>query len=583
MKSNNLFLFLAIALLTSCSVGSSGGGSSTPPPTLQSLIAVTPANPHVAAGIPVQFTATGILSNNSTPQNVTTYVTWNSTNPSVAAISNASGLQGLATWGTSTGTSLITASSGSFSASTTITVTSAQLVSITVTPATASISTGTQQYTASGAFSDNSSHDITTAVAWNSSNPGVATISNATGSQGIAMSVAPGTAMIRAVSGTAPGSAMLTVTGGAPFADNVLPVTVNGSLCSANPSYLNKPCVSIQVCTPGSTCQTINDIILDTGSFGLRIFNQVLTTVSLTQIASGSGILAECAQFGDGTSLWGPVQIADIILGNERAAGIPIQVINASLPGAPSTCAAAEQSPTTARFNGILGLGVFNYDCGTGCANFASNGFYFSCSGSTCSEAAAPLSDQVQNPVASLPTDSNGIIVELQGVPSNGAVSAGGLLVLGIGTRSNNTPPSGVTAYATDGIGEIKTTFNGLSYSSIIDSGSNGLFFPSPSAGLLPNCPSPTSGWFCPSSLITLTAANAGTTGIPSNAVFFQIGNLDSLTSTSNSVSPNIGGPVPNLPTTLFDWGLPFYFGRNIYVGINGKSSSLGTGPFFAY
>ncbi len=589
MKSNKLHVLLIIALVTGCSVGSTGGGSSTPPPTLTSIAAVTPPNPAVSAGIPVQFKASGTLSNSPALQDVTSFVTWNSTIPSVATISNAAGIQGLATWGGApTGTSVITASSGSFSKSTTITVTAAKIVSIDVFPAVSSISTGTtEQFTATGQLTDNSTQSITTTVAWNSSRPDVATISNTTGSQGVAASVGSGTTVIRAVSGTTPGSALLTVTGGtAAFGNNVLPVTVNGSSCSAANTYLNKPCVSIQVCTPGTLtpCLTISDIILDTGSFGLRLFNQVLGTVVPAPIASGSGVLAECAQFGDGTSLWGPVQTAGVILGNEPAVQIPIQVINASLLGAPSTCANAETSPTTARFNGILGLGVFNYDCGTGCRDFANNGMYFTCSGPTCGPAAAPLADQVQNPVASLPTDSNGIIVELQSVPSNGAASANGLLVLGIGTRSNNTP-SGVTAYGTDGLGKISTVFNGGSYSSIIDSGSNGLFFPSPSAGMLPNCPSPNSGWFCTPSLVTLSATNAGTTGTPSNDVFFQIGNVNSLVSSSNSVSPNIGGPTPaGVP---FDWGLPFYFGRNIYVGIKDKLSSFGTGtvtgPFFAY
>ena len=77
------------------------------------------------------------------------------------------------------------------------------------------------------------------------------------------------------------------MTGGA--ANNVIPITVNGALCSAN-SYLNKPCVSVTVCTPGtSTCQTIDDILLDTGSYGLRIFKQALT-VSLPQVTGAAGL-----------------------------------------------------------------------------------------------------------------------------------------------------------------------------------------------------------------------------------------------------------------------------------------------------
>src|SRR5690349_12069783 len=55
----------------------------------------------------------------------------------------------------------------------------ATLVSITVTPATASVQAqATQQFTATGAFSDASTKDITKSVSWTSSDPGKATIQN---------------------------------------------------------------------------------------------------------------------------------------------------------------------------------------------------------------------------------------------------------------------------------------------------------------------------------------------------------------------------------------------------------------------
>ena len=171
---------------------------------------------------------------------------------------------------------------------------------------------------------------------------------------------------------------------------NVMAITVNGSLCSNN-SYVNKPCVSVTVCTPGtSTCQTIDDILLDTGSYGLRIFKQALN-VSLTQVTSGSGSIAECIQYGDGSSDWGPVQIASVILGNEPAVQVPIQVIDSTFGNVPIACQNADKSPTDAGFNGILGVGFFAQDCGQDCSNSADNGMYYTCNGSSCREPQWPF------------------------------------------------------------------------------------------------------------------------------------------------------------------------------------------------
>jgi hypothetical protein len=357
--------------------------------------------------------------------------------------------------------------------------------------------------------------------------------------------------------------------------NNVLNITVNGSLCSDNPSYLNEPCVSVTICAPGtSNCQKINDILLDTGSSGLLIFNQAFT-VPLTQVTSGSGLLAECIQFGDGSSAWGPVQMASVILGNEPAVQIPIQVINQGF-GTPSNhCTSPNSTPHTspseANCNGILGVGLFVQDSGQ----------YFSCSGATsgspCAGTTTPNA-HVSNPVAALPVDNNGVLVQLPPLPAGGAGSASGLLILGIGTQANNMP-SGVTAYGADQRAEFTTTLNGIQYASFIDTGSNGLFFPSPSATQLPACPTPNAPWFCPPATTGFSATTTGASGSPSGIVSFLIGNADSLFSTSNQVFGELGGSAVN----SFDWGLPFFFGRSVFIGINGTKSSLGTGPYWAY
>lgn len=368
--------------------------------------------------------------------------------------------------------------------------------------------------------------------------------------------------------------------GAPPAGNNVLSITVNGSLCSSltSRSYPNKACVSVTVCTPGtSTCQAINDILLDTESYGLRIFKQVLN-VSLMQVTSDSGALAECIQYADGSSDWGPVQIASVVLGNEPSVQVPIQVIDSTFGTAPVACQNAHKSPADAGSNGVLGVGFFTQDCGTACSKNADNGLYYSCSGSGCSGVAVALSNQVLNPVALLPQDNNGVIVQLPSVPLGGVPSIDGYLILGIGTQSNNAP-SGVKTYTADQNGEFITSFKGISYSSYIDSGSNGLFLPSLSGSPLPNCPFPNSTWYCPSSITSLSATNTGASGSPSSVVSFQIGNFDSLTASSNNVFAEIGGDG----TGDFDWGLPFYFGRNVYVGFDGSNSSLGSGPYWAY
>ena len=188
-------------------------GSTTLTVTAAALvsIAVTPTNPSIADGLTQQFTATGTFTD-ATTANLTTTVTWTSGTPATATISNAAGSQGLAT-AVNPGTSVITATSGTISGSTTLTVTPAALVSIQVTPVNPSLVDGlTQQFTATGTFTDATTANITDTVTWSSGTTAVATISNAAGSRGLATGVSPGTSVITATSGTISGTTTLTVT-----------------------------------------------------------------------------------------------------------------------------------------------------------------------------------------------------------------------------------------------------------------------------------------------------------------------------------------------------------------------------------
>lgn len=87
-----------------------------------------------------------------------------------------------------------------------------ELLSIAVTPDAQTIVMGaTQQYTATGTFSDNTTQDITTRVTWSSSVQGAATISNATGTEGRASGIFTGTTVITATAGSISGTATLSI------------------------------------------------------------------------------------------------------------------------------------------------------------------------------------------------------------------------------------------------------------------------------------------------------------------------------------------------------------------------------------
>jgi plastocyanin len=170
-------------------------------------IAVSPDRPSVAKGLIKQFTATGTLSDGST-QDLTSQVTWASANTAVATISNAAGMNGLATT-VATGTSTISATFHRVTGTTVLTVTPAALEMIMVSPVNPSVIQGqTEPFMAMGMFSDNSTQDLTTQVTWTSANTGVATITAA----GVATGVAPGTSTITAALHGMSGSTQLTVT-----------------------------------------------------------------------------------------------------------------------------------------------------------------------------------------------------------------------------------------------------------------------------------------------------------------------------------------------------------------------------------
>jgi hypothetical protein len=369
-----------------------------------------------------------------------------------------------------------------------------------------------------------------------------------------------------------------------PSGDNVVYFTAAAS------GYVNEPVVTVTICSPtDNTCQSIPNVLLDTGSYGLRLFSSVITVSLPTITVSGGNELAECQVFGTG-STWGPVKSAKVVLGNEPAVTVQIQVIQSTYAAIPAgttnyNCADADTSPSAAGYNGILGVGMSTYDCGSYCTTTTNNLNYYSCptpfnSGNSCSGNIAILSKQVTNPVAALSSDNNGVVLVTPPISNSGADSVMGAMVMGIGTRSNNTPDiTTVTTFPANSYNEFTTVFNGTTLSaSFIDSGSNGLYFPS----TLTQCGGSYTTFYCPTVGTNLTATNKGTSGTPTGTVSFQIGNTITLLNTGYSIFNNLGG-YSAASNNYFDWGLPFFFGKTVYVGFSGQTSTLGTGPFWAY
>jgi Protein of unknown function (DUF3443) len=374
-----------------------------------------------------------------------------------------------------------------------------------------------------------------------------------------------------------------------PTGPNVDAISVNSGPLG---QYANGIFTSVTVCAPGSTsnCQTISGVLIDTGSYGLRVLSSALNGLSLPQqkdAATNANPIAECAQFSDGIT-WGSVRTADVQVAGESASSVPIEVIgDPGFSNVPSSCSGAGKPMDTQQdllANGIVGIGPFAQDC-PACSVATNNpGFYYACpTPSTCAVTTEPIASQVTNPISMFSTDNNGSILELPSIPANGAPSVSGFLVFGIGTQSNNGVGS-AKVLRLDDSGNFTTQFQGASYgnttntSSFIDSGSNGLFFDNTNTKLSTTCNPKITGFYCPPSTVNLSATQIGRNGT-SNMVSFSIVSANTLFSTPNFAFNDLGGPNPG----TFDWGLPFFFGRNVITAIAGQSTPAGQGPYWAY
>jgi hypothetical protein len=392
--------------------------------------------------------------------------------------------------------------------------------------------------------------------------------------------------------------------------------------------------VSVTICAPGSTtnCQTIDHVMVDTGSVGLRLVGSVLNTSLLNalplQTDASSNPVGECYQYIDGY-VFGSVRQGDLYIGGatpgagqgEKVANMPLNVLtdpsDSRFSNAPSTCSAGGGTNNGASVqafgaNGIIGIGTTATDCGAACTSGTSsqlgqgNPIYYDCPSSGCSTAitraastSAPY-QQVINPVAGMSVDNNGTVLVLAAEPSTGAATGSGTLYFGIGTQTNNglgsaqvyTATSSSSAY---GPGYIPVIYKNITLPySFLDSGSGEYFFED---STITTCAtSKTSefyGEYCPSSALSLNPTITGLNGASTSGAFTLYNAETQFNSNNgnNSVTPGVGAnPSVLYPSVAqsffsqsFDYGLPFFYGRSVYTAIEGRNAGGTTGPYFAF
>jgi hypothetical protein len=373
-------------------------------------------------------------------------------------------------------------------------------------------------------------------------------------------------------------------------------VTVGFGPLGAASGFVNGLFTSITVCAPGtSNCQTVDDVLVDTGSVGLRILSSALTTVSPSSLGAitDNGVqLQECVQFASTDYTWGPMLFADVEVAGEKASSVPIQVIGYNTAVVPAQCLATpvvsgggnDDTVAALGANGIMGVAGYPWDCGSYClssSNLSESGYYYYLcpTGEACSPTTVPVADQATDPVAAFSSaDNNGVLVTLPSIPALGAAegTVSGSLIFGIGTQTDNALASSATVYALDEYSSIPAiTYNGVEYTSpnnytVLDTGSGAIEFLDAntlaSVGIIECADEP--GLYCPSSAIPFTVTAYGVTST-SGQIAFSIMSADTLFNTPNAAFNDLAGDGGTAPSNdTFDFGLPFFFNRSVYIGM---------------
>jgi hypothetical protein len=346
------------------------------------------------------------------------------------------------------------------------------------------------------------------------------------------------------------------------YLDNVIPVNVTLGLSDEGVFFPNQSFVSVVVCEVNtSNCVTIDKVLVDTGSFGLRLFDSAISSLRLnSSIYQGNGVY-QCAVFASGYTS-GRVALVDLKLGALKATDLPIQIIDSQPKTVPRNCTQsgvkALTRPNQLGSNGVLGVGPLAYD-GEPLKVY----YYFLSGGQAVNISSLPNQWRLPQPVSKMNRHNNGLILTYPLADSMGALGLTGQMIFGLNTASNNST-SGATFFTTSNAGRIKVAFDGQSYDGMIDSGANHNVFTKRS---FPTCGA--SDFFCPPTPQSVNVSVSSYSGIPSKLVSIQV--ADYTTYGGSAVQPGLAGYAAD--NYEFILGLPFMYGRQTYIAIQGQTT----------
>ena len=345
-------------------------------------------------------------------------------------------------------------------------------------------------------------------------------------------------------------------------------------------SGFNRMVVQITVCVPGTqSCTTIDDVMVDTGSTGLRLEASAVPPWLRLPAVLGPNHqpLAECLRFV-GDDAWGPLQRADLRIGGLTASGLPIQIIDDAAAPQPASCPRSDVHPTS---NGTLGIGSHLTDCQGECRQSQSAPLYFQCEGERCDPLEGPVAEayRLPNPVSSFDGHDNGVVFDLPDLADEGSVDSVGTLTIGVGTAGDDRLDAAAIVILNER-GRFMTLYGGRDYpDSYIDSGTETLIVPDDA---LPRCSGMT--WaFCVAPVVTREAVMVGRDGARYELAF-RVGDYRHIRQRGFGASAEIA--VAAMPRSgAFVWGAPFFLGKRVAVVLEGRAvpSVAGLeGPFYA-